>query len=67
MGANRITVNLAPSVSKILDKHGRATGESKTDTVNRAIPMYAWINERIQAGDVLVMRGEGAECEIKIF
>lgn len=63
----RITVNLAPGVIKVLDKHAQATGENKTETVNRAIRMYAWLSERINAGDVLVMRGEGAECELKIF
>ncbi len=39
----RVTVNLTPRSSKALEEVVGLTGDSKTDSINRAIQIYAYI------------------------
>jgi hypothetical protein len=51
----RITVNLTPRASAALEQAVKLTGDSKTDTLNRAIQVYAYImNVTQNSGDVYV-------------
>jgi hypothetical protein len=41
----RVTLNLVPRASRALAHVMELTGDSKTDCVNRALPVYAYIEE----------------------
>lgn len=58
----RVTVNLTARASKALEELVELTGDSKTDSINRALSVYAYI-ERItrNGGAVLVREGINAE------
>lgn len=61
---NRITVGLIPKAATELDQLVNDSGMTKTDLVNRALTLYAFITERIAAGDhILVRDGETKEVE----
>jgi hypothetical protein len=65
----RITVNLTPRASRALELATQLTGDSKTDTVNRALQFYAYM-EQISArgGYVYVKEGVDADLErLKVF
>jgi hypothetical protein len=65
----RITVNLTGRASRALDLATELTGDTKTDTVNRALQIYAFM-EQITAngGSVYVKEAAGAELErLKVF
>lgn len=49
-GLVRITVNLTPRSNQALERASRATGDSKTDTINRALQVYALIQELVERG-----------------
>ncbi|VVJ23792.1 Uncharacterised protein [Amycolatopsis camponoti] len=54
-GLERVTVNLAPRASRALEKAVALTGDSKTDTINRALQVYAYLEEVwAKNGQVLV-------------
>ncbi|MEV4626638.1 hypothetical protein AB0J90_10165 [Micromonospora sp. NPDC049523] len=46
----RLTVNLTPRAAEALDKASTESGDSKTDTVNRALQVYALIQELSKRG-----------------
>jgi hypothetical protein len=52
----RITVNLTPRAYRALSKAVKLTGDSKTDTVNRALQLYAYLEEITQNGGSLYVR-----------
>jgi hypothetical protein len=66
--AERITVGLIPRTVEELDELQRDTGLSKTDLVNRAISLYAFVTERIRGGSDLLLRdrvsGEGERVHL---
>ncbi|WP_107473607.1 hypothetical protein [Streptomyces sp. NRRL S-813] len=55
-GPARITVNLAPKAATALDQAVKLTGDSKTDTINRALQVYAYLEKVIQDGGTLFTR-----------
>jgi len=56
--ADRITVNLTERATKALDLGVELTGHNKTDIVNRALTVYAYIEMVIaDGGGVLVQTG----------
>jgi hypothetical protein len=55
----RITVNLAPRSSKALELATSLTGDSKTDTVNRALQIYAYLMDVISKGGSIDVRESG--------
>lgn len=60
----RLSVNLTPRASRALDLAARLTGDTKTDTVNRALQIYSYLLFVIdQKGSVYVRETEGAELE----
>jgi hypothetical protein len=60
----RITVNLTPRSSSALDLAVELTGDTKTDTINRAIQIYAYLEKVIRdGGSVHIRAEEGADLE----
>lgn len=65
----RVTVNLTARSSQALEEATALSGDTKTDIINRALQIYAFL-ERVSAGggSVHVRRTEDAEPErIMIF
>jgi hypothetical protein len=65
----RLTVNLTGRASRALDIATDITGDTKTDAVNRALQVYAYMEQVVaQGGSVYVREAESAELErIKLF
>ncbi len=63
-GLERITVNLTPRSSSALELAVELSGDTKTDTINRAIQIYAYLEKVIRdGGSVHVSEQEGAALE----
>jgi hypothetical protein len=63
-GLERLTVNLTPRSSSALEETVEVTGDMKTDIINRAIQIYAYLEQVIRdGGSVHVRASEGAEME----
>lgn len=66
--SERFTVTLIPRAVRAVNVLMGLTGLSKTDTVNRAVQVYAFIEERREAGGTLWIRdAEGGESEVHII
>jgi hypothetical protein len=65
----RVTVNLTMRSVAAMDKLTDLTGDTKTETLNKALQFYAQIQEFLHFGGALYMRDPGSdEVErIKIF
>jgi len=65
----RITVNLTGRSSRALDVATKLTGDTKTDAVNRALQVYAYMEEiTANGGSVYVREAAGSELErLKVF
>jgi hypothetical protein len=65
----RITVNLTGRASRALDLATELTGDTKTDTVNRALQVYAYMEQiTARGGSVYVREAADAELErLKVF
>lgn len=46
----KLTVNLVPSAQLALDDAALLTGDTKTDTVNRALQLYGAVVRAVEAG-----------------
>jgi hypothetical protein len=65
--SERLHVLLIPASSEALGK-ATATGVSKTDVVNRAIQLYAFVTEQQAAGSDLLLRTPEGEVErVRLF
>lgn len=63
-GLERITVNLTQRSASALELTVDITGDTKTDAINRAIQIYAWLEQVIESGGSVLVRPEaGAEVE----
>jgi hypothetical protein len=61
---HRITVNLTPRAWEALGRAVKLTGDSKTDTLNRAVQVYAYLMNIIENdGDVFVRDAGHDELE----
>lgn len=64
----RLTVNLIPKTVAALDQVTALNQENKTDAVNRALQMYAWLSELAAAGGaVMVTAGDGTTREVRFL
>jgi len=65
----RITVNLTGRASRALELATELTGDTKTDTINRALQVYAYLEEVTSRGGSIYVRESGdADLErLKIF
>lgn len=57
----RITVNLTPRACEALDRAVKLTRDSKTDTINRALQVYAYVVNVTENGGELYVRDGGHE------
>ncbi|MEV0313531.1 hypothetical protein [Nonomuraea fuscirosea] len=66
--ADRVNVALVAEAAQALQKLQRETGLKKVDVVNRALTLYAFIDEELRAGGRLVIRdAEGNDQLVKIL
>ena len=65
----RVTVNLTARSSKALQRLSDLTGDSKTDIINRALQIYAYLEEiDCQGGGVYIRESKDAELQLlKMF
>jgi hypothetical protein len=65
----RVTVNLTARSSRALELATEITGDTKTDTINRALQIYAFMEQIIASGgSVYVREGPDSELErVKVF
>lgn len=65
----RVTVNLTARASRALQLASDLTGDTKTDSINRAIQIYAYLENVIeQGGSIYVKESADGEMErIKLF
>jgi hypothetical protein len=54
--AERITVALIAKAAEDLKRTQERTGFSKTDLINRAISLYAFLDERLADGSEILLR-----------
>ena len=60
----RVTVNLTARASDALRDSVELTGDTKTDTINRALLIYAFLQSVMQGGGAVYTRGsDAAELE----
>jgi hypothetical protein len=52
----RVTVNLTPRSSRALEDTAERSGNTKTDTINRAIQVYGYLEEILQSGGAVYVR-----------
>lgn len=65
---SKVTVNLTPRAVVALEEALEMTGNTKTECINRALPLYTWILLRIASGDSLQLSDkDGRTREIQIF
>jgi hypothetical protein len=63
-GLERITVNLTSRSSSALELAVELSGDTKTDTINRAIQIYAYLEKVIRhGGSVHIREKAGADLE----
>jgi Ribbon-helix-helix protein, copG family len=53
---DRLSVSLIPRTVEELDQLHEKTGMSKTDIVNRAISLYAFVTEQLDSGQDLIIK-----------
>lgn len=59
----RVTVNLSPASSAALDRAVEITGDSKTDTINRALQIYAMLTDAVNDGGQVLIRYADGDME----
>jgi hypothetical protein len=65
----RVTVNLVVRASRALQRVVELTGDSKTDAINRAIQVYAFLEEvESKGGDVYIRETKDSDFQlVKMF
>jgi len=66
-GLERVTVNLAPRAARALEKAVRVTGDTKTDTINRALQVYAYLEEVWNNGGEVLVRKSPDDKEVTVL
>jgi hypothetical protein len=61
---HRVTVNLTPRSVEALAEACKLSGDSKTDTINRAIQVSAYLQGIVDSGGALYVRAD-AEHELE--
>ncbi|MDQ3762358.1 MAG: hypothetical protein M3460_11950 [Actinomycetota bacterium] len=64
----RVTVNLTPRAWNALEATVQRTGDSKTDTINRALQVYNYLDEIMHSGGAVYVQDPNGKPErLKIF
>ena len=67
-GLERVTVNLIPRSSRALERAVELTADSKTVVINRALQLYAYLEETwSDGGEVVIKDRSGREKILKVF
>jgi hypothetical protein len=67
-GTERVTVNLTARSSAALELAAALTGDTRTDTINRALQVYAYLEQLVEGGgSVHVRQSDDAEPELVRF
>jgi len=56
MANTKLTVTLIPKAVTALEEAARITGDTQTDTINRAIQFYAFVNTELAKGKRLFLQ-----------
>ncbi len=62
----RVTVNVTVRASRALDLAAELTGDTKTDTLNRALQVYAYLEQLTARGGSVYVRG-AARSELELL
>lgn len=57
----RITVNLTPKAVQALEALTENTGDTKTDTINRALQIYEFLDGIVREGGKVCVQEPGSE------
>lgn len=60
-GSGRVTVNLSPRASEALEQLSRMTGESKTDSINKALQLFAYVQQVQSDNGAIYVREPGSK------
>ena len=67
-GLERVTLNLTPRAARALEIATEITGDSKTDTINRAVQLYAYIERIInEGGTIVAQKTDGSPSQELVF
>ncbi len=68
-GPERVTVNLSARAARALEVATELTGETKTDAINRALQIYAFLEQvTVQGGLIYTKEDQDASLErLKLF
>ncbi|NJP52885.1 hypothetical protein HCJ93_23160 [Streptomyces sp. SBST2-5] len=62
-GNERYSVTLVPPAVDAISKLVDATGLTKTDVINRAVQIYAFLEERMAKGNDVMLRSPSGDYE----
>ncbi len=62
----RVTVNLTAASTTALDQLVDATGDSRTDVINKALRVYQWFSTTADTGRLRYVRGDGEQETVVI-
>jgi len=57
----RLTINLIPRAYAAMVLASEITGDSRTDTVNRAVQLYAYVEHELSQGSEILIRDKTGE------
>ena len=64
----RVTVNLSPRAWHALEATVQRTGDTKTETINRALQVYNYLDEIMHSGGAVYVQDPNGKPErLKIF
>lgn len=63
----RLTVNLVPRAHAAMLLAAQITGYSRTDTVNRALQLYAFAENEMSRGGEILIRSKNGETQLIKF
>lgn len=66
---DRVTVSLIPKASAALDRLVLETGMSRTEITNRAIQLYAFVTDQLEAGKEVQLRDPTTDrvAQVQLF
>jgi len=62
-GGERVTVNLSAKAAEALHEVATNNGDTKTDTINRALLIYAYLERVVRDGGKIYVREQGGDLE----
>lgn len=63
----RVTVNLVPRSVAAMNAASEINGDNRTDSINRALQVYAYLMQEMQTKDVVVRDRSGQETLLRMF